>query len=447
MPEGSGPAGSEPTDSTSGEQLKPLATRRDFLVGAGAGAVAVGVVAGAGVAVTRTQTVTQPGPAVQTAPSGPAVVVPAPPQQVQPAPQAPAPQQAPAQAQLPASMRRVSLLIDGVKHDVTVDVRESLWETMTRGLGMASSNLGCDRAQCGACSVVVDGRAANSCSILSARLGRGQQILTVAGLARGTGVAGLHPIQRAFWEDGGFQCGICTRGFIMSTYALLQANPNPTDDEIAEALSGNVCRCGEYVKIFTAVRTAAAEMRGEQITHLAPSSVFTFVAAAPAQAAAAGAAVAGTSKQFEFATPFATIEEFEPWAGPVKQKDGILEVTGSERTVTVKWDPAKIDEALAGRRLEAPREALVRFAGDRLPGSERPGRLPLRPRSADRQDGPQGLHPAVTPAPRRRCADPLLLAVALASRAVADRAASGDVVRAAPCHNFRPSRPCSRCGG
>ncbi len=274
MPEGSGPAGSEPTDSTSGEQLKPLATRRDFLVGAGAGAVAVGVVAGAGVAVTRTQTVTQPGPAVQTAPSGPAVVVPAPPQQVQPAPQAPAPQQAPAQAQLPASMRRVSLLIDGVKHDVTVDVRESLWETMTRGLGMASSNLGCDRAQCGACSVVVDGRAANSCSILSARLGRGQQILTVAGLARGTGVAGLHPIQRAFWEDGGFQCGICTRGFIMSTYALLQANPNPTDDEIAEALSGNVCRCGEYVKIFTAVRTAAAEMRGEQITHLAPSSVF-----------------------------------------------------------------------------------------------------------------------------------------------------------------------------
>src|SRR6266498_1304374 len=81
MPEGSGPAGSEPTDSTSGEQLKPLATRRDFLVGAGAGAVAVGVVAGAGVAVTRTQTVTQPGPAVQTPPSGPAVVVPAPPQQ------------------------------------------------------------------------------------------------------------------------------------------------------------------------------------------------------------------------------------------------------------------------------------------------------------------------------------------------------------------------------
>src|SRR6266542_2284533 len=310
MPEGSGPAGSEPTDSTSGEQLKPLATRRDFLVGAGAGAVAVGVVAGAGVAVTRTQTVTQPGPAVQTAPSGPAVVVPAPPQQVQPAPQAPAPQQAPAQAQLPASMRRVSLLIDGVKHDVTVDNRDSLWETMTRQLGMASSNLGCDRAQCGACTVVVDGRAVNGCSIYSSRLGRGQKIMTVASLVKGPGVEGLHPIQRAFWEDGGFQCGICTRGFIMSTYALLSANPKPTDAQITEALSGNICRCGEYVKIYTSVNNAAAEMRGEPVTHRAPANIFLSPIAQPQAAnAATAAAPAGTSKQFEFTTPLATIEE------------------------------------------------------------------------------------------------------------------------------------------
>jgi aerobic-type carbon monoxide dehydrogenase small subunit (CoxS/CutS family) len=243
-------------------------------------------------------------------------------------------------------MRRVSLDIDGIKHDVTVDVRDSLWETMTRNLNMASSNLGCDRAQCGACTILVDGRAVNGCTVLSARLGRGQKIMTVASLAKGGGVEGLHPIQRAFWEDGGFQCGICTRGFIMSTYALLTANPKPTDVEISEGLAGNICRCGEYVKIFTAVKSASAEMAGGQVTHLAPTSIFAGAAATAAPAAAAApAAPAGTSKEFEYATPMATIEEFEPLASQIKTKAGILEVTGSERTMTIKWDPSKVDEA------------------------------------------------------------------------------------------------------
>src|SRR5947209_4180283 len=350
MPEGSGPASPEPSeaDSTSGEHIRPLATRRDFLVGAGAGAVVVGVVAGAGVAVTRGSTQPVPAPAVQTGPGGPGIAV-APAQQTQPAaPQQqaqPAAQQ-PAQSQLPPTMRRVSLNIDGLNHDVTVDVRVSLWETMTRNLGMASSNLGCDRAQCGACTVVVDGRAVNGCSIYTARLGRGQQIMTVASLAKGPGIDGLHPIQRAFWEDGGFQCGICTRGFIMSTYALLTANPKPTDVEISEGLAGNICRCGEYVKIFAAVKSASAEMSGGQVTHIAPTSIFAAAAptAAPA-AAAAPAAPAGTSKEFEYVTPMPTIEEFEPLASQIRTKAGVLEVTGSERTMTVKWDPSKVDEA------------------------------------------------------------------------------------------------------
>ncbi|HEX8967683.1 MAG TPA: (2Fe-2S)-binding protein [Chloroflexota bacterium] len=346
MPEGSGPVSPEPSevDSSGGEHLRPLATRRDFLVGAGAGAVVVGVVAGAGIAVTRGGT--QPAPAVQTGPGGPAVAVaPAPAGQVQPAPQPQAqPQAAPAAAsQLPPTMRRVSLNIDGVTHDVTVDVRDSLWETMTRNLGMANSNLGCDRAQCGACTVVVDGRAVNGCSIYSARLGRGQNILTVASLAKGTGVDGLHPIQRAFWEDGGFQCGICTRGFIMSTYALLTANPKPTDDQITEGLAGNICRCGEYSKIYTSVKNAAAEMGGGQVTHTAPIDILVPPAV---QATPAGAPTApGTSMDFQFATPLATIEEFEPVAAPIRTKPGIIDVTGSERTITVKWDPTKIDEA------------------------------------------------------------------------------------------------------
>jgi carbon-monoxide dehydrogenase small subunit len=222
-------------------------------------------------------------------------------------------------------------------------VRESLWETMTRNLGMASSNLGCDRAQCGACTVLVDGRAVNGCSIYSARLGRGQQIMTVASLAKGPGVDGLHPIQRAFWEDGGFQCGICTRGFMMSTYALLTANPNPSDADISEALAGNICRCGEYTKIYTSVKNAAAEMAGGQVTHIAPSNVF--LAPAFQAAPAAAAPVAGTSKDFQFVTPLATIEEFDPMAAPIKTKPGILDVSGSVIQITVKWDPAKIDEA------------------------------------------------------------------------------------------------------
>jgi aerobic-type carbon monoxide dehydrogenase small subunit (CoxS/CutS family) len=239
-------------------------------------------------------------------------------------------------------MRRVSLDIDGDKHDVIVDVRDSLWETMIRQLHMASSNLGCDRAQCGACTVVVDGRAVNGCTVLSARLGRGQKIMTVASLTKGPGVEGLHPIQRAFWEDGGFQCGICTRGFIMSTYALLTANPKPTDEEIAEGLAGNICRCGEYAKIYTAVRNAASEMAGSQVTHTAPASVFIVQAqAAPAAATAAQT----TSKDFEFVTALSTIEEFEPLAAQLKQQPGIVEVTGSQVTITIKWDPSKVDEA------------------------------------------------------------------------------------------------------
>jgi aerobic-type carbon monoxide dehydrogenase small subunit (CoxS/CutS family) len=259
------PNGSPGDDSE--EVARPVVTRREFMVGAGAG-LAVGAVVAGGVAVaTRPATQAQP---VVTAPGAPVAVVaqppaqpaqPAQPQQVQQQGQPQA--QAPASA-LPLSQRRVDLTIDGVVRTVTVDVRESLWETMVFKLNLSSSNLGCDRAQCGACTVLIDGRPINGCTVLAARLGRGQQILTVDGIRSGPGIDGLHPVQKAFWQMGGYQCGICTRGFIMSTYALLQANTNPSNDEIAEALSGNICRCSEYPQIFDSVKAAAAEMRGEQ---------------------------------------------------------------------------------------------------------------------------------------------------------------------------------------
>jgi aerobic-type carbon monoxide dehydrogenase small subunit (CoxS/CutS family) len=181
------------------------------------------------------------------------------PGQAQPA----APAQA-AQTALPLNQRRVDLNIDGVARSVTVDVRESLWEAMVYRLNMSSSNLGCDRAQCGACAVLVDGRAVNGCTVLAARLGRGQKIVTVDGIRTGPGIEGLHPVQKAFWQVGGYQCGICTRGFIMSTYSLLQTNKSPSHDDITEALAGNICRCSEYPLIVESVQAAAAEMRGEK---------------------------------------------------------------------------------------------------------------------------------------------------------------------------------------
>jgi aerobic-type carbon monoxide dehydrogenase small subunit (CoxS/CutS family) len=243
------------------EQMRPVVTRREFMAGAGAGLAVGAVVAGSIAVASRSQTQTQPNTAVVTAPGAPVAVV-APPSTTQTQPQAPARQEQ-STAALPLSMRQVVLNIDGVPRTVTVDVRESLWEAMVFRLNMSSSNLGCDRAQCGACTVLVDGRPMNGCTVLAARMGRGQKILTVDGIRSGPGIAGLHPVQKAFWQLGGYQCGICTRGFIMSTYALLQTNTNPSNDEIAEGLSGNICRCSEYPQIFESVRAAASELRGE----------------------------------------------------------------------------------------------------------------------------------------------------------------------------------------
>ncbi len=303
--------GSEPTQVADTAQNKSggmQVTRRDFLIGAGAGAATAGVVLGGAIVVKNAV-----APETATTQTG-------------------------ATGAIPATMRRVTLNIDGVSRDLVVDNRESLWETMNFQLGLSNSNLGCDRAQCGACTVLVDGKPMNSCSIQSARLGRGQKITTVASLPTGPGLAGLHPVQRAFWLDGGFQCGICTRGFIMSTVALLTATPKPTIAQIQEGLGGNICRCGEYAKIYQAVNTAAAEMRGEKVTHLAQVI----------QVNAAGAAtgnVTTASKEFTFATPLGTIEDFDPLKATLMKRDGITAVDGSERTIKITWDTAKLDEA------------------------------------------------------------------------------------------------------
>jgi aerobic-type carbon monoxide dehydrogenase small subunit (CoxS/CutS family) len=286
---------------------KSIITRRDFLKRSNAG-VAVGMMTGAGMA-----TLIEPG--------------------VEAASQVQTP------VATPMAMRKVTLDIDGRKYDVTVDVRESLWETMNYKLGLSNSNLGCDRAQCGACAVLVDGRPVNACTLLTARNGRGQKIVTVAGISRGPGVQGLHPVQRAFWLEGGFQCGICTRGSVMSAYALLEKNNNPSRVDIKEALAGNICRCGEYTKIISTVEKAAAEMRGEKVVYAAP-----LIAAEEAEATSAEVENA-VSGRFEYISPMGTIEEFDDLALELRQVPGVVRVSGSERTITIVWDPSRLDEA------------------------------------------------------------------------------------------------------
>jgi aerobic-type carbon monoxide dehydrogenase small subunit (CoxS/CutS family) len=332
------PAGSsDDAESGGSERARPVITRRDFIAGAGIGVAGTAVVAGGVALVTRSQTAPV-AQTVQTAPGGPAVAVPpvpgvAPPAQGQAQPQAAQqPAGLPAKEQLPRTMRRVTLDLDGTAREVTVDVRESLWTTMSRQLGISGANLGCDRAQCGACTVVVNGRAVNGCTVLTARLGRGQKILTVEGIRLGPGIEGLHPVQRAFWEQGGYQCGICTRGFIMSSYALLQTNNNPTNDEIREALAGNMCRCGEYPKIYAAVHTAAEAMRNPP----APKQVV--VGPLPARTTPLA------SKQFTFVTQLGSPEFISDVNSELRKVDGISGVSGNDTTATVTYDDSVINE-------------------------------------------------------------------------------------------------------
>jgi aerobic carbon-monoxide dehydrogenase small subunit len=141
---------------------------------------------------------------------------------------------------------------------VTAELSPSLRlvDALRNHFGLTGTKEGCAIGECGACSVVMNGRAVNSCLVMIGQV-EGAEILTIEGLANG---AALHPLQRSFIRSGAIQCGFCTPGMILSAYALLIENPRPTDDEIALALAGNLCRCTGYKQIVDAVRMAAAEM-------------------------------------------------------------------------------------------------------------------------------------------------------------------------------------------
>jgi carbon-monoxide dehydrogenase small subunit len=163
----------------------------------------------------------------------------------------------------------LELTVDGVVLAATVtDPGRSLLRVLRDDLGRTGTKEGCDDSECGACMVLVDGRPVNSCSYLALQAA-GRQVTTVEGLA---GVDGeLHPLQRAFLEGGGIQCGFCTPGMLVSAAALLAAEPDPSEEAIRDALAGNLCRCTGYQPIIRAVQRAAAELRGETAGTGAPA--------------------------------------------------------------------------------------------------------------------------------------------------------------------------------
>jgi aerobic carbon-monoxide dehydrogenase small subunit len=155
-------------------------------------------------------------------------------------------------------MARVEIKVNGVKQSRNVEDRTLLADFLRDELGLTGTHIGCDTSQCGCCTVHVNGRAVKSCSVLAVQV-NGAEVLTIEGLAKS---GKLHPVQQAFSECHGLQCGFCTPGMIMATVGLLKDTPNPTEEEIIHGLEGNLCRCTGYINIVKAVKQSARMLRG-----------------------------------------------------------------------------------------------------------------------------------------------------------------------------------------
>jgi len=151
------------------------------------------------------------------------------------------------------TMTHVSLTVNGEKREADVEPRKLLVHLLRDDLGLTGTHVGCDTTSCGACTVLIDGRAAKSCTVLGVQA-NGSDILTVEGLSKGEK---LDPVQQGFLAKHGLQCGFCTPGMLMASFALLQKNPDPSDDDIRVGISGNICRCTGYAGIVDSVRYAA----------------------------------------------------------------------------------------------------------------------------------------------------------------------------------------------
>ena len=169
-----------------------------------------------------------------------------------------------AESQLPEAVEEdprrtlVEMKVNGTPYRKQVPNRTTLLQFLREDLKLTGAKMGCDRGQCGACTVIVNGRNVYSCTTLAVEA-TGAEVLTIEGLVAGDA---LHPIQQAFVEHTGFQCGFCTPGQIMTTKAFLDRVPRPTEDQARRALSGNLCRCGTYLRIRAAIRKASTATAG-----------------------------------------------------------------------------------------------------------------------------------------------------------------------------------------
>jgi aerobic carbon-monoxide dehydrogenase small subunit len=152
----------------------------------------------------------------------------------------------------------ISLTVNGTQRELDVEPRRLLVQTLREDLDLTGTHVGCDTSQCGACTIHMDGRAVKSCTVLSVQAD-GTTVTTIEGMA--TGADALHPLQTAFWEKHGLQCGFCTPGMIMTAADLLARNSDPSEEEIRHAIEGNICRCTGYQNIVGAIKAAAVAMR------------------------------------------------------------------------------------------------------------------------------------------------------------------------------------------
>jgi carbon-monoxide dehydrogenase small subunit len=151
-------------------------------------------------------------------------------------------------------MRRIGITVNGAEREADVEPRDLLVYFLREALGLTGTTVGCDTSSCGACTVLLDGESVKSCTLLAVQAD-GREVTTIEGLAQN---GAFHPVQAAFHEQHGLQCGFCTPGMVLATISLLEESPDPSEEEIRHALEGNLCRCTGYQNIVKAVRAAAA---------------------------------------------------------------------------------------------------------------------------------------------------------------------------------------------
>jgi carbon-monoxide dehydrogenase small subunit len=158
-------------------------------------------------------------------------------------------------------MQTIEVEVNGQRRSLSVEPRLLLVHMLRESLGLTGTHVGCDTSSCGACTVLLDGKSVKSCTVLAVQAD-GHKVTTIEGIGEN---AALHPMQEAFWNEHGLQCGFCTTGMIMSALDVIARNPDPTDDEIRAGLGGNLCRCTGYQNIVRAVKAAAKAVRAGEL--------------------------------------------------------------------------------------------------------------------------------------------------------------------------------------